>query len=268
MYLKILNREGAKDKYLKELYALFPREFNVYVEPFLGTGAAFLNLLEEPKYSLLNDLDRFIYWFFLVMQTERGADKLANEIENALIYFDLLKSWPNTGVVNWLAKRIIRMNESMYGHEGTIRLQADNIKRNIICAIRKYKDEYLRKLKYTKITCMDFKKFLRGICGRNKDYSDYFVYCDPPYVFDRGNLDANRGFKEKDLSELVDILRERNWKFAISCMDAGAEYFDKKGLSVKKIRKNVGLGATYSTGKSEWLAMNYEIDDHKPAELF
>jgi len=59
----IFSRFGGKKRKSKEIISYFP-EHETYVEPFLGSGAIFLE--KEPvKLSVLNDLDPLIYNIFL-----------------------------------------------------------------------------------------------------------------------------------------------------------------------------------------------------------
>lgn len=38
---------GNKSKYMKYIEAFLPREYNAYIEPFLGSGAVFLALHQK-----------------------------------------------------------------------------------------------------------------------------------------------------------------------------------------------------------------------------
>jgi DNA adenine methylase len=53
-----LRRPGNKTRYVKYITAHVPREYNTYIEPFLGSGAMFLHL--QPKKWIVNDVDRDI----------------------------------------------------------------------------------------------------------------------------------------------------------------------------------------------------------------
>ena len=56
----VFCRVGKKTKIKNYVIKLFPNNYDLYVEPFLGSGAIFLNAKLENKKSILNDLDRNI----------------------------------------------------------------------------------------------------------------------------------------------------------------------------------------------------------------
>lgn len=255
----IFAREGNKSRYLDELYPLFPTGFRYYVEPFLGTGAVFLGLQNIPLHSFVNDHDKFIFYFFLVMSTRRGAEKLAHAIEQKLIYYPLMEAMHNSdGLIDFLANKIIYQATSVYGYGNTLSLTPNNGKALAVQRLYDLKNHYLTRMAHTKITNMHYGKFLRSIGAKGGSYDNFFVYADPPYVLqDAGNLKSNKSFTKEDLTTLVDILKSRNWKFAISCMDSGASFFQERGLIVTPVKKSSGIAATMGHQKTEWIATNY-----------
>ena len=53
-----IRRPGNKTKHLKHIVPLLPKEYNTYIEPFVGTGALFLHLM--PQKWIINDLNEDI----------------------------------------------------------------------------------------------------------------------------------------------------------------------------------------------------------------
>lgn len=53
-----IRRPGNKTNHLKHIIPLLPKEYDTYIEPFLGSGALYLHLL--PKKAILNDLNEYI----------------------------------------------------------------------------------------------------------------------------------------------------------------------------------------------------------------
>ena len=47
---------GNKSKHLKHILPFIPSSYKTYIEPFVGSGALFLNL--QPKKSIINDLNK------------------------------------------------------------------------------------------------------------------------------------------------------------------------------------------------------------------
>ena len=48
--------QGNKSRYIKHIVPFFPKEFDTYIEPFIGSGALFLHT--QPKKWIINDLNR------------------------------------------------------------------------------------------------------------------------------------------------------------------------------------------------------------------
>ena len=73
----LLKYPGAKNRLAPWIVSHIPQH-KVYCEPFLGSGAVFLN--KEPAYNeILNDLDDDIYNFFKVVREQ--AEELCRLIE-------------------------------------------------------------------------------------------------------------------------------------------------------------------------------------------
>lgn len=56
-----IRRPGNKTKHLKHILPLIPDFTGTYIEPFLGTGALYLNLIEQnqpPSICIINDLNK------------------------------------------------------------------------------------------------------------------------------------------------------------------------------------------------------------------
>ena len=47
---------GNKSKHINKFKEYIPKEFNTYIEPFIGSGALLLHL--EPKKWIINDLNK------------------------------------------------------------------------------------------------------------------------------------------------------------------------------------------------------------------
>ena len=47
---------GGKNKLVKTLIGKMPKEYNLYIEPFIGGGALFLEL--SPQFAIINDINK------------------------------------------------------------------------------------------------------------------------------------------------------------------------------------------------------------------
>ena len=75
--MKVLKWPGAKWALAKEILKLFPKH-DVYIEPFLGSGALFF-MKEPSKVELLNDIDNDVYNLFRVIRDK--PNELYNSIQ-------------------------------------------------------------------------------------------------------------------------------------------------------------------------------------------
>ena len=66
---KIIRYSGSKIKYISQLNRLINHsDKKIYVEPFLGSGALFLNLSKKFDKFIINDIDRNIIRIFMTMK--------------------------------------------------------------------------------------------------------------------------------------------------------------------------------------------------------
>lgn len=59
---------GNKTPILNILYALFPRQYNRYIEPFGGSGAVLLGKEQPDKFEVYNDYNRNLVNLFRCMR--------------------------------------------------------------------------------------------------------------------------------------------------------------------------------------------------------
>lgn len=252
MIQSIIRQEGCKYSYLKDLYSLFP-EHEVYIEPFLGSGVVALN--HNCSHKFLNDHNKLVYYFFLVMRTRRGPGAIADEIMRTPKYIKIIYM-PSTSLIVTLARYIMIGYTTMYGKNGGPMLFEKN--NSVEIALERIKNFESALLRGSQFFCGDFRDFLKVIKMNKCDPAKHFVYCDPPYVSERGALKTNSKFTEADVNDLYDILVSRPWKFAISCRSKSAEFWRGKGLKIFEINSVKG-SLKSQKGDTEYLACNYVI---------
>ena len=64
---------GNKTSILKILYAVFPREYDRYIEPFGGSGAVLLGKPQRDRFEVYNDKNKNIVNLFRVIRKRPGA---------------------------------------------------------------------------------------------------------------------------------------------------------------------------------------------------
>src|SRR3989338_352724 len=97
-----LKWAGGKTQLLSQYVALYPKEFNRYFEPFLGSGAVFFQIKQKfkPKTCFLSDVNKdLINTFKAVKEQPEKLITLLKEHkakDNSKEYFNQQREWFNT----------------------------------------------------------------------------------------------------------------------------------------------------------------------------
>jgi len=211
----ILRRIGNKSKLAKQIQQYFPNH-RTYVEPFFGAGGMFFNK-SKAQYNILNDIDSDVINLYNVIINQRN--EFQELLEITPYSYDLWEYW-KTNQESDPVKKAVRFiylsNYGILGKTGVMKYGAHNSKQIAINNKQKtidfLKDCSLQFMNY------DFRKALKSIgFPHETDIINTFIYCDPPYINTGNNY--NNSFTEQDFIELLDLLQEKNWKFAISEFD-------------------------------------------------
>ena len=222
-----LKWAGGKRQLISQMDHYFPKEFNKYIESFVGGGAIFFYLL--PKKSILIDInDDLINTYKIIRNNISELIELLRKHKNEReYYYNIRHADRNSNTFNdWpdiqKASRTIYMNRCCYN--GLYRV---NSKGHFNVPFGKYKnpkfcDEInLKAVHYAlQNTCL-----VNGSFEKCLDYAEKgdFVYLDPPYVpisesanftsYTKENFGKNDQIK---LFEVFKILDERGCKVMLS----------------------------------------------------
>ena len=117
---------------------------------------------------------------------------------------------------------------------------------------------------------MDVFKFLESIKPRREsELKNRFIYCDPPYCLNLGNVKENKGWELKDLDNLIITLKNMGVLFAISEYDTPEvlELAEKHGLQANVVKKS-NFSQLAKTIKTEMLYTNYNVNSLKQMDLY
>lgn len=240
---------GDKYKLVREIKTHFPTTINRFIEPFVGGGSVYLNVVANEY--LLNDIDKYVIDIHKFLCSNIDKERAFYELIFAIIHkYNLSCSYKNDTVpieLKQLHKKtyyahfnkgnFIRLkadfNQSsersvavlyvllIYGfnrmlrfnNQGDYNLPVGNVdfNQNVFNALSNY--FILNSTKKTSWFCQDFKRFLGSI----KYQKDDFIYLDPPYLitFSEYNKLWNNQ-TETDLLQTLDNLNKKGIKFAIS----------------------------------------------------
>lgn len=215
---------GGKTKFLPKIIDRMPDNYNRYIEPFLGAGALFLNIM--PSGAVINDINTSLMncWNIIQACPELLMDKLAEiqerfnnsvEEEKPVMYYDIRNQYnhdTNMPVTDFAAYFIF-LNKC--GFNGLYR---ENKKGEFNVPFGKKKKITLFEyenimqiyglLNETDVLCGDFE----NICRNHKIREHDFVFFDSPYIDSFAGYNGN-GFHGNDhirLKELFDYLTSKN----------------------------------------------------------
>jgi DNA adenine methylase len=225
------NRIGSKNSIKEYILPLFPKDYDTYVEPFVGSGA--LYFYKEPsKKEVINDLDK---------QLIEGY-KLLKKADTDKSHYQLLYTVPSTQ--KFVDKKASNNNERLlqllYLHNGTF---SSSGKGKIYKVLGNTKmnnlEEYKERLKKTTILNQNYKKVIEKY-----DSDKTFFYLDPPYENPSTKLYENENINFNELNEL---LRNLKGKFLLSINDSKNirdifKDFKIKPFIVKSSGSNTDIG--------------------------
>lgn len=244
----MIYRKESKRRIANKIIPLFfPHDH--YIEPFFGAGVLFFN---KPKaeFNFLNDNDNEVYTFFKVVSSKDLKNDLVDKIQELIYHQSLFKFYKKTMFEDDINKTLRFLYLSFFslyaGYESfrpilLSRAQIIKIVNNIHNFI---KDDCF-------FYCLDFKKFLE--IDNFSRSSKKFVYADPPYL----NTERYKtNFKINDFKDLVDILTEKKYPFAISEFENELilDYVKSKNLYVTRILERQNI----KNRKVEILITNYK----------
>ncbi|MBI4453872.1 DNA adenine methylase [Candidatus Woesearchaeota archaeon] len=217
-----LKWAGGKTQMLSQYATLYPKEFNHYFEPFLGSGAVFFHIKQKfkPKKCFLSDINEdLINTFNVVKEQPEALIKLLKEHkakDNSREYFNQQRERFNT-LKSGLEKSAIFIYLNKTCFNGLYRVNA-NGKFNV--PFGKYPNPaILQEEKIRKAS-----KLLQDVDISESDFSEVvkeakegdFIYFDPPY-FPLSKTSSftsyQKGvFLENEQKELASVFRELHGK--------------------------------------------------------
>lgn len=240
---------GDKYKLITEIKTYFPKQISTFVEPFVGGGSVFLNVMAD-KY-LLNDIDEHVIQLhqYLCAQSEKEDAffervfqlieqyQLSCSYKTDKISSSLKQQYPKTYYARYNKNNFIRLRNDynhsdnrdalmlyillIYGFnrmlrfngKGDYNLPVGNVdfNQNTYKALQEYFN--ITRDKRIKWKCSDFRKFFSEAQLNESD----FVYVDPPYLITFSEYNKYWDEQtERDLLNVLDKLNVNHIRFAIS----------------------------------------------------
>ena len=120
---KFVKWAGGKGQLLEQLEPLFPKKFNRYLEPFVGSGAVAFYIMQnfEPKKVLLSDINEELINAYNIIKTdvkrlviELKQHKEYHMTDSKDYYYEIRKVNPNDLPELEQAARFIYLNKTCF----------------------------------------------------------------------------------------------------------------------------------------------------------
>lgn len=222
-----LKWAGGKRQLISQMYKYFPKNFNKYIEPFIGGGAVLFYL--KPKFSIIIDINKdLINCYKVIKNNVKELIELLKNHKNEKNYYYKIRALDRddekfTKLSNIeKASRIIYLNRCCYN--GLYRV---NSKGQFNVPFGKYRSpNFCDKENLLAVNkALQNVKIIHGSFELCLDYAekDDFVYFDPPYYpisktssftsYTKENFGKN---SQKRLYNVFENLNERGCKLMLS----------------------------------------------------
>lgn len=261
---------GGKRQLISELKALMPKNYNRYIEPFIGGGALFFEL--QPKNAIINDYNKeLVNLYKVVREAPQDLIKDLSKHKNESEYFyeirvidrDEKKFKKLTKTQR--ASRFIYLNKT--GFNGLYRV---NSKGEYNVPFGRYKNpNYCNKenilacselLKNTEILNGDFEDL------KQKIQKGDFVYFDPPYVpltttasftgYTKIGFDEDMQIRLRELCDYIDEIGAY-FMLSNSYTDFILELYDKYKIHTVKATRSINSVGNQRGKIKEVVVTNY-----------
>ena len=216
------GRTGSKARLRHKIHALMPKEFNTYVEPFVGGGSVFLGYKFKPgQKAVINDKDAGLISGWRVLKNPpSGVNWKQYDTNNLAKLQSFANSKSNSGAAG-LVKQIV-LSRNTFSGSGKGKLYGTTSPYDKLKNI----DDYKAKLKDTKILSQDY-----GSVISSYDRPNNFFYFDPPYEdSDEQNVYKIKGFDEDKFAQR---LRKMKAKWMVSLNDSAHVRQLFKGFKIR-----------------------------------
>lgn len=210
----LLRRLGNKRKLAHDIIRHFP-DHSTYIEPFFGAGGLFFSK-RPAKYNFINDLDGLVFNLFkVIMERPHELRELLEVMPEHQMLFNYFKTQEYQSEVLKAFQFLYLSSHGFMGTPNTMRLQQGNTK-SILLKHLDWTIDFFRN-ENVQLFNVSFEDLYKVLTLREKP-SNIFVYNDPPYVDTKNTYASGKRqyWREDDLRKLVDVMKSKPYKFAIS----------------------------------------------------
>lgn len=246
----IFTRVGNKNAIKNKLYSMFPTDFKVYVEPYVGGGSVFMGYSFKPEQKIIiNDIEKDLiksYRFIKSNPSIVGTEKYDSEEKTKLE--SLIQSGKGKSGFPGFVSFVIYYANS-FGGKGNNTVAKDKL----VSPYKRIKKipEQAEKLKNITILNQDaltvIKKYNRP---------DVFLYLDPPYENSK-NLYENDTIQYEKLADILKTFKGK-WLLSVNSSNNIKKLFVGYKIATINVQgRGNELGAIGSSNRKEFLIKNY-----------
>jgi DNA adenine methylase len=221
---KFVKWAGGKGQLLEQFKPLFPKKFNSYLEPFVGSGAVFFYIIQKfkPKRIILSDINEELINSYEMIKkdverliVELKQHKEYHMVEGKRYYLTIRATNPKELPDLERAARFIYLNKTCFNglyrvnSKGKFNVPMGSYKNPDIIQEEKLKI-VSKLLKNVTLKIMSFEKVI------NLAKKGDFVYFDPPYypLKDKKSFTTytKNSFMEKEQELLFNVFKKLNKK--------------------------------------------------------
>ncbi len=294
-----VSRVGNKSAILHILYALFPLDYERFIDVFGGSGSVLLGKPEIDSFEVYNDFDRNLVNLFRCMKTRTAAtirelgfcNLNSREDFNAIRKFFNDEKFDDRYLNDELECTGIILPKPQADEMKAMRLRVteDYDVRRAAMFLKLLRYSYSSSGKSYASQPFDIRKLfglidqlkdrMANVVVENQDFEtlikhydrkDSFFYLDPPYFSTEDMYEV--GFGWDDHVRLRDILKGINGKFLLSYNDCPEIRNLYEGFNMFDFSRIHSMAQRYDAGKEfkELLIANYDLyerEKEKPLQL-
>lgn len=253
-----LRWAGSKRKILPELLSRLPKKYNMYFEPFIGSGVLFLAV--RPERGVISDINPDLINLWAVIRDE--PEQLITALKplgscDKQTYYILRKEF--NGQADPVRKAALMMFLNRTGFNGLFRVNSkgefnvpwDSAKKSIKYDIENIL-EVSRSIKNTKIVTADYASILKQTNAND------FVYIDSPFLETFSNYSGV--FSKQNHEELAKAVKDLNSKgvlFMLSNSAAAAPLYKDFHIDTVKSLRSISRDVKSRKEYEEIVVRNY-----------
>jgi DNA adenine methylase len=216
---QLLKWIGNKQRFAQEIISFFPKNFNSYFEPFLGSGAVLGTL--APIRGVGSDIYKPLIEIWLQLKKNPEGLKAWYSERYSILQkygkeeaYDIVKAAFNKAPNG---ADFVFLSRSCYG--GVIRFRKNDGYMSTPCGVHepikpmafaRRVDEWYRRVDNVDFNACDYSETM------NLAKPGDLIYCDPPYTFSQGIVYGAQSFSLKNLLEEIEKCRSKGINVALS----------------------------------------------------